>query len=307
MNNAKVVNAIPNLKMLPYGGASAVIDPYMDQAIDHINRSHLLSQWLNDLTIHTRFLKQYRSWITSTTRNQLTGLDQFPISCYSLGTTESFDKFYLRHSSRRFRCFRGEYMYHAASWRNLPSDWKYIEDAPLDANDAVVLSTPFSDTGNVHPETDRLLDECDRLSIPVLIDSAFFGLCQNINFNYDRPCVTDVVFSLSKTFPVSHVRIGMRLTRVDDDDSLLVHHKTSYINRFGCGLGIELLNQWGPDYNCEKWGNVQKRLCDELGVIPSNTVIFGIDSGRYPQYNRGRDTSRLCLAKNLYSGILEHD
>jgi hypothetical protein len=197
-------------------------------------------------------------------------------------------------------------MYHAASWRNLPVDWKYIEDGQLHANDAVVLSTPFSDTGNVHPETDRLLDECDHLGIPVLIDSAFFGLCQNIKFNYDRPCVTDVVFSLSKTFPVSHVRIGMRLTRVDDDDSLLVHHKTSYINRFGCGLGIELLNQWGPDYNCEKWGQTQERLCKELGVTPSNTVIFGIDSGNYPQYNRGRDTNRLCLAKNLYQGTL-HD
>lgn len=298
--------ALPNLKMLPYGGASAVVDPYMDQSVDTIARTHMLSQWLNDLTIHTRFLKQYRHWVTSTIRNQLTGLNQFPIACYSLGTTESFDKFYLRHSSRRFRCFRGEYMYHAASWRNLPVDWKYIEDNRLHANDAVVLSTPFSDTGNVHPETDRLLDECDHLGIPVLIDSAFFGLCQNIKFNYDRPCVTDVVFSLSKTFPVSHVRIGMRLTRVDDDDSLLVHHKTSYINRFGCGLGIELINQWGPDYNCEKWGQTQERLCKDLGITPSNTVIFGIDSGRYPQYNRGRDTNRLCLAKNLYQGTL-HD
>ena len=298
--------ALHNLKQLSFGGASAVEDPAMLSAVSTIITStpDQNSARLLDNTIHLKFLNEYKNWILNSKNNNLKNLDQFPVACYSLGTSESFDKFYLKNSQRRFRCFRGEYMYHAASWRNYFPNWSYIEDQPLDKNDAVVISMPFSDTGNIHINMQETLDQCTHLGIPVLVDCAFYGLCQGIEFDFAQECITDITFSLSKTFPVSHLRIGMRLTRKDDDDSLLVHHKTTYVNRLGAGVGLDLIRKYSSDYNCNTWSNTQKLFCDQLGVTTSNTVIFGIDHGNYPQYSRGTGTNRLCFARYISHGIL---
>lgn len=198
-------------------------------------------------------------------------------------------------------------MYHAAAWRNYFPDWCFVDQEPITSNDAVVISLPFSDTGDIHPDTLSVLDICDRLGVPVLVDSAFFGLCHGINFDYDRECITDITFSLSKTFPVSHIRIGMRLTRVDDDDSLLVHHKSCYVNRLGAGLGLELMSKWNADYNYDRWNLQQKIFCEQLGVQPSKTVIFGLGGSDWTQYNRGNDSNRLCFAKWFDKGVLPID
>jgi hypothetical protein len=166
---------------------------------------------------------------------------------------------------------------------------------------------PFSDTGEIHSETMSVLDQCDQLGIPVLIDSAFFGICRDIEFNYNRPCITDITFSLSKTFPVANLRIGMRLTRNDDDDTLLVHNKTNYNNRLGAGVGLALLQQYSPDYNVNTWKSTQEKFCLELGVAPSKSVIFGLGGEEFYKYNRGGTFNRLCFSKYLHQGRFPND
>lgn len=298
---------LKNLKHLPYGGASAVMDPDLSLEIDRIMHKVPLSTWLNDVNIHHQFVGDYQRWISKSKHNSLLNLDLFPVAVMGTGTTEGFEKFYLKNSQRRFRCFHGEYMYHAAAWRNYFPNWCRIEDDDIKQNDAVVISLPFSDTGNPHHDMYRVLDACDQLGVPVLIDCAFYGICQGIEFDFNRNCITDITFSLSKTFPISHVRTGMRLTRYDDDDSMLVHHKTAYVNRVAAGLGIELMKRLDADYNVDQWSSQQQKFCDELGVQASQTVIFGLGGQEWGAYNRGGNTSRLNFAKYLYEGILPNE
>ena len=246
------------------------------------------------------FCHVYLEWIKSTHENVIRGLDNFPVLAYCNGTTEAFDKFYMKNNSRRFRCYRGEYMYHQATWRNCWPDWKYIEDAPLDPNDAVVLSLPFSNTGNEHPGAQRLLTFCNDLGIPVLIDCAYFGVCSQIIFDFNYDCITDITFSMSKAFPVAYHRIGMRLTRTDDDDPLLVSNKIGYTNRYSAELGKQLLNSQTPDAMVELYRDKQEEYCKHLGITPSKTVLFGLDTeNKYPEYNRGGTINRLSLHKYL--------
>lgn len=294
---------VKNLKTLPYGGASAVTDPDIFASIQSWQTDHDITQILHDPHINNEFLQHYHDWISNSRLNGLV-LNNFGIKAFSNGTSESFDKFYLRNSQRRFRCFRGEYMYHAAAWRNYFPDWVWIEDAPINSKDAVIISLPFSDTGNEHELMKPILDRCELLGVPVLIDCAFFGICRDINFNFDYECITDVTFSLSKTFPLAHARIGMRLTRVDDDDSLLVHHKTNYTNRLGAHLGLTLIRQYSADYGFAKWHSTQLNFCQTLDVVPSNTVIFGLAHSRFEEYNRGAASNRLCFARYLDSATL---
>ena len=107
-----------NLVGIATAPADCVADPAKDQLVHTIIKS-LSTNWLEDNHVVPQFLKRYREWIQSTKLNRVTGLDNFPSVAYSQGTTESFDKFYLRNHRRRFRCFRGEYLYHELTWKSL--------------------------------------------------------------------------------------------------------------------------------------------------------------------------------------------
>lgn len=145
-----------------------------------------------------------------------------------------------------------------------------------------------------------LFEICEIKNVPVLLDCAYFGICSDVDFNFNYKCITDIAFSLSKTFPVAHARIGMRITKIDDDDIMFVYDKINYNNRLGARIGIELCNFFGPDFIYEKYNVKQRELCHQLDVIPSKSVIFGLDyNNKYPEYNRGTETNRLSLNKYL--------
>jgi len=288
---------------LPFGHSSAILDPYALRLLDSIDFN--LYESLYDLDIKDNFCSEYLKWISLGKLNTIVGLEQFQNLCYSNGTSESFDKFYIKNRNRRFRCFKGEYMYHQLSWRNSWPDWKFIEDATLTTNDAIVISLPFADTGTVHPQMESILDQCSRLNIPVLLDCAYYGICSNIEFNFNFDCITDIVFSLSKVFPVAHARIGMRLTRTNDDDSLFVYDKNLYTNRLGATIGLEFIKNFSPDYIVKKYKETQIKFCKQLDIVVSDTVLFGLDySNKFPQYQRGTGINRLGLHKFLHLGEL---
>jgi hypothetical protein len=296
--------SLPNLKVLPYGGAGAVRDTAMLSYIRLLEPN--LVPILDDADASNQFIAEYHSWISKNTLNEFKGLDQFTYGVYTNATTEAFDKFYMANNQRRFRCFRGEYMYHQLTWRNCWPNWKYIEnDLDLDANDAVVISLPFADTGNPHSLHNDLLARCSELGIPVLLDCAYANLCSGIAFDLTYPCITDITFSLSKFAPLgAHARIGMRLTRTDNDDPLFVLNKTNYTNRFGAWLGLKIIRRFGPEYIVKNYRDKQIEFCNQLGAEPSASVIFGLGNEDYAQYNRGAGNNRLCFFKYLHNGKL---
>lgn len=290
---------IPNDKRsLDFGSAFAIQDPETIKLL----RTPLDLGCINSDSIVDEFLYAYNRWIISTEHNSIVGLDQFKFKCYSNGTTESFDKFYLRNHKRRFRCFKGDYMYHTLAWR-AGYNWAYLNDAELAENDAVIISLPFADTGNMHTQYHQLMRECSRLNVPVLVDCAYFGACRGIEFDLAYPCITDVTFSLSKTFPVAYARIGIRYTKVDDDDTMFVYHKINYNNKLGAALGLRYIETFTPDYISSKYIDKQLEFCYTLNVESSKTVLFGIGGADWHQYNRGSDTNRLSFHKQYIKGL----
>ena len=297
----------PNLLGLPLAPAQCVVDSTKELFVQQKIIDAARENCLNDSTVLPNYLDAYRLWINSTTLNSVTGLDQYPVAAITAGTSESFDKFYLKHNGSRFRCFQGEYLYHRLSWQHQRVTWRYLGDEPIRSGDAVVISLPFADTGDMHPLYNKqLLDQCQALNVPVLLDCAFFGICANIDFDFLHPAITDVCFSLSKTFPVSTLRIGIRFTRQDDGDSLLIYNNTQYINRFAASVGLKLLKSQSPDEIYQRYAKQQHIWCHTHNLVPSNTVIFGIDhEHQFDQYNRGMEhTNRLCFSKYFESGVL---
>ena len=291
---------IPNDKRhMDFGSAFAISDPETTKLL----RLPLDLQCLNNNNIIDEFLYEYDNWIKTSTTNSITGLEDFKYKCYSSGTTESFDKFYMKNSKRRFRCYKGEYMYHKLAWRD-KFVWEWLEDAPLHKNDAVVISLPFADTGDKHIYYHDLMRKCCELGVPVLVDCAYFGACYGVSIDIAYSCITDVTFSLSKTFPVAYARIGIRYTREDDDDTMFVYHKISYNNKLGASLGMRFIENFTPDFLPQKYMQKQKEFCKKLDVEPSATILFGIDyKNKYDRYNRGSNSNRLSFHKQYIRGL----
>lgn len=290
---------IPNDKRkMDFGSAFAIMDPDTLKVL----REPIDATIIHSESIITEYLNTYEEWIRSANNNSIIGLDHYKIKAFSNGTTEGFDKFYMKNRTRRFRCFKGEYMYHKLAWRN-HFDWAYLEDAPLHKNDAVIISLPFADTGNKHTGYHDLMRKCDELGVPVLVDCAYFGACRNIEFDFAYRCITDVTFSLSKVFPVAYARIGIRFTKEDDDDTLLVYHKINYNNKVGASIGLKFLEKFSPDYVTNKYLSKQIDFCKRLEVEPSNTVLFGIGGASWDSYNRGGATNRLSFHKQYIKGF----
>jgi hypothetical protein len=288
-------------RALPFGSSFAIQDETTLEVLKNYQPD--LVQTFSDNSLVESFCQRYRTWILESKLNKYQGIEDFKYAVYSSGTSESFDKFYIKNNTRRFRCFRAEYIYHQIAWRHSWPAWKFIEDVPLAKNDAVIISFPFSDTGNKHDGYDATMEECSRLGIPVLIDCAYANIAGGLEFNFNHECITDIVFSLSKMFPVAHARIGLRLTRKDDDDTLFVYQKISYNNRVGADLGNTFIGQFDPDYIVNKYRSKQIEFCSRLGVEASNSVLFGIGGKEWSIYNRGGKTNRLSFHKFLNQEI----
>ena len=297
-------NALLKLKSLPYGSVHCIKNEELENEVAEIVKDVISSGCLNDTDVHDRFCKKYLTWILSTKNNNITGLENFSALAFSNGTTEAFDKFYLKHKARRLRYFKGEYMYHLASAKAYFNDYAVIEDDALRSTDVVVFSLPFADNGAEHPLMEDILNACDKLNIPVLIDCCYFGVCGGVNFNFDHRCIEEVVFSLSKNFPVQHLRIGMRCSRIDNDDPLFVYNKNKYVNRLGAAVGEALLSRYSPDYNYDTYRSTQEKFSTELGVNPTKCVFFANSEDKFSEYNRGTSQNRLCFSKYLKQGYL---
>ena len=230
------------------------------------------------------------------------GSKDFTEACYTNGTCQSFDYFSLRYGkTRRMRISKSDYFYHQMMKRLFyPENYCFIEEDKLRKGDALLISVPFSDTGNEPNNLEELLCICDDLEIPVLLDLAYLNLSLDIEIDLSHKCIEYVVSSLSKIFPIENHRVGIRLQRKIWEDQLYVFNdaENNYINHMSAYIGTYLMTNWSSDYIFKKYRDKQLEYCKELDLEPSKCVIFGVDTNNhFPEYNRGGDTNRLCFSR----------
>jgi hypothetical protein len=270
-----------------YKGSRAVINEEVLNFLKNLN---------NNIIKPVDFLQNYKQWIASV--HSVVGWNKFKHLCFSNGTTEAFDKFYFRHLNRKLRLLRGEYYYHQIVAKNHYGYFEWLEDiSTLSKNDVLVMSVPFADTGIVPFDLYHILDRCEELEVPVLLDLAYINLSIGLELNLDYKCIDTITSSLSKVFPVSQYRIGIRLQQKLIDDTMLAYNENQYINLHSLNIGQSLIDGYPADYSFKKYREQQITLCKELSITPSQCFIFGVDHDNlYPEYNRGSNSNRLCLS-----------
>lgn len=250
--------------------------------------------------IHKQFPEQYKSWVIDSESNLVEGLQQYKHTSVINGTSEAFCMFMLRHStSRNFKFFKGDFIMHKVASNISGVNWSWVESADeIESQDAVIISCPFSDFGCEHPEMDLLFERCNFLGVPVLVDMAYYGMCDHIKIDLDQDCITDVVFSLGKTFPIINFRAGVRFTKFEVDDPVTFANQHGIVNTFGAFVGSNLLEHFGADYIPSKYRSIANDVCSALKVEPTKCVIFG-SSNRKAHFslNRGNKFTRVCLSK----------
>lgn len=266
-----------------YSGSRAINDPDIKAFLsalpaitDLIYQHHSIAH----------FEHNFSDWLYTHSTNSIKGLEHFEPDI-SQGATQGFDSFYLRHQQKRITFFQGEYFYHplTAQYLNLPS--KCISSiAELKFGDVLAISVPFCDTGNSVDDLESILYHCDLHNIPVLLDCAYWTISSGIHLNLNHECIDTVMFSLSKTFPVAHARIGMRYTRVGMIDGQKLHSQINYSNRLSATIGQYIISNFESDYIVRKYQPVQHRICNALTITPSQSVIFADGDSSWQEFGR---------------------
>jgi histidinol-phosphate/aromatic aminotransferase/cobyric acid decarboxylase-like protein len=177
----------------------------------------------------------------------------------------------------------------------------YIDDDILiTQDDVVVMSVPFSDTGSVPKNYTKIMEACESLKVPVLLDMAYINLAIDLQINVDYQCIDTITTSLSKVFPVAYSRIGMRMQRENLDDTLDAYEQNSYLNTHSVNIGHALIKKYEADYSYHKYREQQLSFCNMLDLTPSDSFIFGIDyKNKSQEYNRGGPSNRFCFSKHF--------
>ena len=236
-----------------------------------------------DVNAYNEFHTKFNKWIHSSSQI-VTGL---PEKSYIVsGITDAFNQTYSLYN--KIGIYNGEYGYHEKAFSNRIT-------YNLAEADVIIISHPFSADGMC---SHHKIEQADKLGIPIFIDCAFFGICAGISFDFSKyKNVHSVCFSLSKTFGTGWQRVGLLYTK--DHYPVSVYADWQYPLTASALYHYDLIDKIGPDDMYKKYRLQQEEICGIMSVIPSSTVIFGLDyNRRFNEFRRG-NVNRLCISKEF--------
>ena len=269
-----------------YIGSRVDRDPAVEDLLAATIKSDDVVRAANSSDQLQRLEQRFAGWLSSHQTNTIAGLENYEPD-YSEGSTQAFDSFYFRHRQRRFRCITGEYFYHIKTWISNGADWSFVtNEDPLNIGDALVLSVPFCDTTSAVGDYVQLMQCCEELNIPVLLDLCYWPISHDLHIDLCYTCIDTVAFSLSKAWPVGTARIGMRYTRPGTFDGQKLHHSIGYNNNLSALLGNIILDNFKPDWIYTSRQSKYKTVCEIFDLQSTNSVNFGIGDSSWDRYNR---------------------
>lgn len=274
-----------------------------------------ISSWFEDSRLYSQmlcaeeFITEFRRWVASSHLNKVVGLDSFSFAAVSLGVTQALDQFHydILRSNRKLRIFRGEYPYNR-DVHSFDYSKDFIDDRPLEKNDALILSCPFSANGGIHPLMNATLNRCLELKVPVFIDLAWFGTCGHLEIDLSHPAITHAAFSLTKGLTCGNYRSGVRFSREAPKqqkpiDRLQLQHEWNHSVHLNLRIGLELMKYFDPDTQYRKYRSAQEFICNQLGLTPSPCVHIAttLDNNK-----KEFDRDNFCYRVNLRDAIKKY-
>ena len=225
------------------------------------------------------------------------------------GISQSIELFLARHSDRRLRYYPGEYGYGrilAAKFGIRQAAISYNEE--FERGDMLILSWPFAagtwpctyGYDGEYQDCSGVLNMAKAAKVPVLMDMAYMGTSSNILLSLNDS-VESYCFSISKPFGLGAVRYGIEYSKYDyERHPLYALNNNNYTNRIGEFLTMKLCEKYQVDYLFKTYREKQAKLCDVMGLIPSDIVMFGLShEEKWNDYSRDGAINRVCLSEIL--------
>ena len=235
------------------------------------------------------FVKKHKSWVESS-KNFNIKID-FSNAYITYGITDAFNDFYFLH--KEISVLKGEYSYHRDLGIKELDDIGYIKPYT-----ALIISFPFSATGNPHKDWERIIETCNQRHISVFLDLCFFGVSYDCEIVIPE-CVTHCAFSFSKTFNTSCFRTGVLYTRYEQKTPIQNQNTWLYHNQLGALIHYQLMCEYSADYIVDKYLKSSKEVCKKFNIDCTNTIIFGTsDNTIWNRFERDI-TNRMCISNLL--------
>lgn len=252
--------------------------PMYDRAFSVLLESLSTENYFRDPTkLREDFLREFDSWIHGSRLNKVSGLECFPHRDFIIGVTHSLDDLHVAFGHQLVVMER-EYAYHR---RMRPGILERSLET-LSSGDVLVFGVPSSWHGDLHPQTQEILDRCHQLSIPVHIDSAWYGCLRDFVFDYSHPAIQSVSFSLSKGLGLGSHRTGVRYSRLRHPGPVTIINDFNMCIVSVMWYGIHFMQKFGSDYIQYRYGDAYSYVCRELGLRPTkaiHTAFMEKDSG----------------------------
>lgn len=272
--------------------------PIVDSEIYDFVKSIASDCW-NDSSIimsisdKEKFKNTYIEQIKNYKYTQLSNIDNFK-NCYVTdGVTGAFLDWYSLYGIDNIYVLPGEYPFHE---RN---GCKVVDNVDKIPNDKyLILSMPFSATGNIHEEYDLIVEQCKLRNITLLLDSAYLNISAlgNVDISYAHAVST----SLSKVYSTGTNKIGILLTNESKMSPVAQLDEWHYLNHYSMNIHLKLFDKFELSYIFDKYSSKQDKVNKSLGLRNSNTLLFGISKDtKWQKYSRDGVTNRVCISKIL--------
>lgn len=205
-------------------------------------------------------------WFKSTKINNIQGWELFPYTDVIMGCTHYIESFIIRHGWDGFQILNQEYGYYAMQGKHGNNVGE------LEPNKPLIVSTPNWFYGDMRPEWDALLIECEQKNIDIHIDFAWITTAKGIEINLDHPRIQSFAMSMSK-YAMQWNRVGIRWCKQRTMDSItMLNHYYKDVNSSLTSVGSFMIDNIPRDYAWNKYGNLYRLMCKELELYPTKMI-----------------------------------
>jgi len=233
--------------------------------------------WDSRHVILNSFRVECKNWLENGTKTKIQNLNNFNY-CYMLYGGTQYITDMPKFEKRTVEIHKDEYSAYQKTLElyNMPHVvFNDFDDMGRDSNNLVIVSYPFSYAGD---HDDKIIDLLERSCAKIVLDSVFIGTNRfPIELDFSKlHNIETFIFSYSKGFGLRYNRIGIMFTNkfVEEYD---IYHSYAYHNLHGAQIARQVMKLCGLDYFTDKYGYLQDKACELLGLRASGCIHIGLD------------------------------
>jgi len=207
-------------------------------------------------------------WFQSTKLNDLQGWDSLTCVDLTMGCAHYIESFMIgQHSLDNWQVLPQEYAYY-----QFMGKWG-TEVGNLESNKPLIITLPHYRWGDIRPEWEAVLTECEQKNIPIHIDMAWLTLSAGIAIDFSHPQIRSVGMSMSK-YDLQWNRVGLRYSKQRSLDSITVfnHFYQATVNENLYSCAVYCTQQIPRDYAWITYKDRNRDICDSLDLQPTRLI-----------------------------------